>query len=410
MSERVHDAQCEHAQTATGTIRRHTPDDASRPVTPSPTRPGQHQTRAIHLVGSLPDHVSARGYQAALDWQADHLDGIPVTGWPTEPDGEWTLPYLRSLGQRPEFRVIQPGTFTGYHDMQVLRPVGPLSTEACALHREHQHETAHHALLRFAARHHLPRPVPWQVSVPHPLDLALFALAGFPHWQHPVRTVRGVLSALHNLRAFTDAVLADSGQAHWLAGDKTSCRFHVETPSALLAAQWAPDPVRALVLDAHARATAELLHRLPGQAVLHLCYGDFGGVPLTRPSSTAPMVTYLNHLARLLDHRDLPPVHLPFALGSAAPPVTPAFYTPLARLHRHWRSIYAGVVAPAEPAASATALNLVEAELGTVHAVSTACGLGRLDLPHAETAMQVSRDLTRITTNAQPDTAATTRD
>lgn len=350
-------------------------------------------TRNIHLVGSLPPEITQNGIAEAMTWvlqqvhTIDRLNAVPV-----DQDDRWIIQFLESLIDRPGFAALREGDSADYDTMPIYRPVGKLGTSAVALDRldyltslmqAHQSHGLHNDGL------------PLQISMPNPLDLALFVFAGKPQWRKPIRTLNGARLVLRYLSVFEQAMRDEVEsilQRKQEIGFPGKLAFQLETPAVLYALNLVPAPLRPMLAKILAKQVARMIGLLPEEAVwLHLCYGDLGDKAVIEPKTVRPAVLFLNELARLV--KVLPPVHLPIAFGDQPPPTDPAFYEPLEGLDRAWKLV-AGVVDENDPAASERALELLEAASGrTTLAVATACGLGRHSAEDAIAAIALMKEL-----------------
>ncbi|WP_125726804.1 hypothetical protein [Kibdelosporangium aridum] len=361
--------------------------------------------RALHFVGSVPAEVSAEP-EGVMRWLLDGAGSHEITALPCE-NPRWIAPWLldrrnvvdgdSAQEKRAVFEVVVDGVATMYDNVPLHRMARgvALRPEHVALGRVQQVAELMPGFRMLRAEHGQPR-LRHQVSVPSPLDLALFTLASPKAAVGPVTKARAVAAALRHYGVFRDAVVGEVVELHDRFGDELV--FQVEAPSVLVGLWSVPAPVRPLLARVLARQVADVLTRLPADAsvVLHLCYGDLDHTSLVRPTSLKPAVLFLNALANLLRHRERerPAVHLPAAFGDQPPPVDTEYYQPLTRLDAGY-PLYAGVADHRDPDVSRAALELFEAAAGRrTEAVSTACGLGREPLALATRAVAVCRTLT----------------
>ncbi|MCO5998234.1 hypothetical protein [Actinoallomurus rhizosphaericola] len=334
----------------------------------------------MHFVGSLPPDVCGTPRQA-MEWITDQVGDHRLTALPCDVDSDWIVAYLRTIAERPAFEVRRPGEYTGYEDMRRygVRRGHRLRPADVSMERE---DVLRRMLEDFRALR-AERPeladVRLQLSLPSPLDLAIFVFEGRP-WL-----------SLRHLSVFTQATV-DEVTAFTPVGGRDVV-WQLETPSVLVGMDMAKrlPGGRSLAARLLARQVAGLLGRLPAEAevILHLCYGNLGNTELVAPRDLGPAVTYLNLLAPALRRhgRALPPVHLPAAYGAHPSPVTEEFYRPLRRLDPEWR-IIAGIAAAADPEGGAESLRLLETAAGRrAYSVATACGLGRHTVDQAEQAV-----------------------
>lgn len=408
--------------------------------------------RKIHYVGSLPPAITDRGPYLAMDWAIGvarawppgaTARGIPLssttselTGVPCDLDTRWIIDYLDDLAGRHCFHAIRTGDSADYDSMPIYRiQRGCLPTD-----REYGMNRTGKLKSVITAYRNLTDNVgtelpPLRISLPNPLDLALFVFVGKVDLKrHPLRTLRGTWLALRNLKHFVTAMrdevravqrYADPGHTamrdqiaetfevpETLLGDArpskqaTPLVWQFETPGVLYALNMVPRFLRPTLTRLLAKQVAKALSRIwQTTTELHLCDGDLGHKNITVTDSSAVMVGFLNALGDelLACGMDLPPVHLPFAYGESAPPVDAAFYEPFVQLEHGWK-IYAGVVAEDHPEASRVALFHVESHLGrAVEAVACACGLGRRDEDAARRAVEAMIMLTNADRGGQAD-------
>lgn len=365
-------------------------------------------TRALHFVGSVPAELSGDTEQV-MRWLLDSAGTHEMTGLPCE-DTVWIVPWLMGLRNvvdsepgtvpRPVFDVVIDGRAADYTDVPMYRVAKgvTLKPEHVALGRVQQVGDKMPAVRKLAEVYGRPR-LRHQVSVPSPLDLALFTLANPKAPLGPVAKARAVAAMLRHYHVFRDAVVGEVTELHDDYGDELV--YQVEAPTVLIGLWTVPAPARPALARILARQVFGFLSRLPRGAkiVLHLCYGDLGHVSLVRPDSLRPAVQFLNALAPLLRRRrrELPAVHVPAAFGDQPPPVDFAYYQPLTRLDTDYK-LYAGVADHNDPEVSRVALRLFEKTSGRpAAAVSTACGLGREPLELASSAVSVCRMLADVT-------------
>lgn len=361
--------------------------------------------RALHLVGSVPAEV-ATDVERGLTWILDGAGDRELTALPWDSDPGWITPWV--LGRRDiveegaagkgrkVFEIIVDGAAEHYDDAPLYRIASGVELRPEHLRLGRVREVAGTlpvfrrlcaARDRVGLRH--------QVSVPSPLDMALFLLANPNAPVGAVTKVRGIVSLLRHYRVFRDAVVGEVAELHAAYGDELV--YQLESPTALAGLFLAPPAVRSAVARVMARQIAGVLRRFPSGAavVLHLCYGDMGHQALVRPDSFAPAVVFLNALAVRLRKAGaaLPIVHLPAAYGDQEPPTDPVFYRPLTRLDPAYR-LYAGIADHRNADVSRMALRLFERAAGRrAEAVSTACGMGREPLELGTRALEVCRTL-----------------
>lgn len=374
--------------------------------------------RKIHFVGSVPPEITRSGPWHAMDWTLfacgwyqGHAD---LTGVPCDIDPRWIIDYLDRLASTeypepvPALRVLRAGDSHDYDSMPILRPGRKriMNDAVFSMQRTGKLKAVidDYLSLRKAIESgtnplHPPLP-PLRLSLPSPLDLALFVFCGKADLRHHLaRTTRGAWLALKNLRHFIRAMVREVAEINAYAAHRdVTLLWQLEAPSVLYAMNLVPRFLQRPVASVLAELTASAIGRVVDfDMELHLCNGDLGHQAITQ-GTPAQMVLFLNRLAPLLARHgiDLPPVHLPFAAGGEAPPADPAFYAPLGDLAQPWK-IYAGVVDEKNPKATRTALFRVESALGrNVEAVATACGLGRRSVDAAEDAVKACAALADV--------------
>lgn len=380
--------------------------------------------RALHFVGSLPSEI-APDEEAAMRWILSHTGPQQLTALPCDADPIWIIDYLNSLQNvttdhgTPVFETAEPGEYHSYDTMRVYRLAHDpyrrghvlLKPEHVSMHRVAKTRSVIELFRKIRAENPALAQLPYQISLPNPLDLALFVFVGPPFsptkrsprlWQ-ALRRLPRLLTALNLLPVFSDATRREVTEL--CATDSTDIVFQFESPAVLLALDLTPSFLRPRVAALLARQVAELFASLPPAAklIVHLCYGGLGKKSLIAPKNTSSHVLFLNALATQLRQlaRPLPDVHLPIAHGDRAPSTDPAFYAPLNQLDKGYRLI-AGVAAEHFPEDSDTALRLFEQATGApALAVAAACGLGRHTADDAEKAVQLMSVLAN-TSHAAP--------
>ncbi|MFI6748803.1 hypothetical protein ACIBI3_21600 [Actinomadura luteofluorescens] len=337
--------------------------------------------RSIHFVGSLPPDLSTSPRQA-MEWILDHARGHRLISLPCDLDPNWVIAYLRDLAEREAFEIKRAGEYADYDDMRThgVRRGRRLRPDDVSMRRADRLREIVDEFRALRAERPEIADTRLQISLPSPLDLAIFAFAGRP-WL-----------SLRYLPVFTQAVVDEVADLAAYAGPDVV--WQLETPSVLIGmdmARRAPGGP-ALAARLMARQVASLIARFPddAQVILHLCYGNYRNTEMFAPRDLGSAVRYLNLLADALRRRGrrLPPVHLPAAYGAHPAPRTEAFYRPLSGLAPKWQVI-AGIAAAADPAGGVESLRLFEAAAGrNAYAVATACGLGRHTTDEAEQAVR----------------------
>ncbi|MCF6423662.1 hypothetical protein L2C96_15470 [Amycolatopsis tucumanensis] len=361
----------------------------------------QAVSRRIHLVGSLPLEVAPDPY-AAMRWQLDHADLALLTALPADRDPNWIVSYLRRLNTVPGLQQVLRGEFARYDEPIAYRAVPGQGLDArdLALGRLAEVEEAMAARRRLAQECGRALP-PHQVSIPAPLDLAMFVF-GVPAAAMGLLPARASLAAfraaLTHLPLFAAAVAEEIQQIHRCWGHEVA--FQIESPAVCVAYDRSPRGFRPLVTRYLVRATTRLLAAIPADAALtfHIwCHGDLNNEPIADPGSLVPMVTFVNRLSSTLRAAGraiaIPPFHAALADGASPPPLDPGFYEPLRELDKDVPLIV-GLIDEQHPSRASVALRLVERALARpVVAVSAPCGLGRRSPARAEANMRLAQRL-----------------
>lgn len=361
--------------------------------------------RKIHFVGSLPPTVTAEGPYNAMDWALSasgwYQGHVDLTGVPCDLDTRWIINHLDDLGTRPAFRALRTGDSSDYDSMPLYRVARghTLTAADVSMNRVDSLKAVIDAYRELREdyqqvpnRKALAPVPPLRISLPCPLDLALFVFSGkVDLLRHPLRTLRGSWLALKHLKHFVRAMIDEVAEINvYAAQQDVTILWQLEAPSVLYAMNLVPRFLQPAVVYVLAELIASMLTRVwDFDMELHLCDGDLGHKAITH-GTPAQMVMFLNRLGSMLKTRgvELPPVHLPFAFGDQPAPADVACYTPLAHLDSDW-IIYAGVVDEHDPKATRIALHHVEQQSHrTAAAVATACGLGRRDQQAAVEAIE----------------------
>lgn len=343
-------------------------------------------SRLVHYVGSLPPEVN-KSPRDGMRWIIDHSAEAGLSTLPWDSDPRWIVEFLLGLAERGEaLEVAESGDWGDYDKQQRYRVKSnvKLAPSHVSMRREeqiHQNLAIYRELVAADSRL---ADVPFQQSLPSPLDLSLFTFGQRPVFLRYVSTYAEALadevSGLH---------AADGGDLVW----------QLEAPTVLVLLNKTPRPLRGFVAKRLAAQMAGFVGRLPQDTrlILHLCYGNLNDRELIAPRDLAGVEVFLNALRDRLhaQNRTIPPVHIPAAYGSQPPPVRPRFYEALRSVHADWPLI-AGVVDENQPDDSRQALDLFEAAAGrTSHAVATACGLGRHSEPDAQAAAKLMTTLAK---------------
>lgn len=368
-------------------------------------------TRSAHFVGSLPGELGTDEL-TTLRWFADASEGQMVTAIPCDSDPNWMIAYLIDVGQRGPLELVRPGQYRDYGDMPQyrIRRGHTLTADDVSMRRTARFARVMSAMKQLQTERPALAGTKVQLSQPNPLDVALFTLgggavaSGLPIWK-AIRAGGAIASALAALPTFTTAVLAEIEETTRKYSNRIV--WQVETPVAMLGCLKAHElhAARAAV-PVLAKQLADFLigiHRVGGESLLHLCFGDYQHTQLLSPRDLTPAVALLNAVAQRLQAAGapLPAAHIPCAYGSSPAPTSPRFYQPLANLEPGWPLI-AGVAAPGAEAASTTALQLFEDFSGReAFAVATACGFGRRTPDDARRAAATTMAISRASRHAQ---------
>jgi len=161
--------------------------------------------------------------------------------------------------------------------------------------------------------------VPFQVGVPSPFDMAMFAL--------------GPVGALRHRAPFTERTVKEIEAIGSTATHEVI--FQLELPAELVFVARAPGLLRRRVAGWMASIVTEVPRAVSGRARfgVHLCLGDLGNKALARLADASPVTELANAIvAGWPAGHDLEYVHVPLAAGDEAPPLLEEYYAPLARL------------------------------------------------------------------------------
>ncbi|WP_280465357.1 hypothetical protein [Nocardia brasiliensis] len=254
--------------------------------------------RRIHFVGSLPAPLAGRPRQA-MEWILDRAGGQPLTALPCDADPDWIIGYLRDLRTRTDaFDFTHCGDdYADYNHMPAgrIRPGVRLDPEHLTMNRVH---TISSMVGEYATLHQQ-RPdlagAKIQISQPHSLDLALFALGGqavqdgLPI-RHALRHASAITTALAHVPVFTEAVTDEI--ALLIKSYGAMLHWQIESPVALLSMVKAADlhaaSALAVPVAAQLAGVFTRLHHIGAHTSLHLCYGDYRHTALLPPRSLAP--------------------------------------------------------------------------------------------------------------------------
>jgi hypothetical protein len=334
---------------------------------------GRSGYRGVHLVGSLPAEVSPDP-GAALQWILERA-GTEATGLPFDRDPNWVCQWLDALAALPALKRVRRGNYTGgYTDRSLyrVRHRQRLTPPDLALGRVAEVRAALQAYDALDAD--LPQLLPpLQVSVPSPLDRALFA---FLPEHGLLAQARGALQVARALRMFTDATRSEIFSiTEVLRGAGRPALLQLESPAILGAFARTPRLGWAALAHWLARHIVTLISAAPPEIawVLHLCRGDFNKTAWTARLDLDAVVAIGNAVADLCAEHGwpMPELGVPFAGGDDAPNTDQAFYLPLRRVRRD-----------------------IEAMLGRpASAVSRCCGYGRCSVADTTANIQLCREL-----------------
>ncbi len=339
---------------------------------------GEHAAggpRDALLVGSIPGRCAREAMGLAVDTLGPYLRALP--------DGEtgdrsrWVAGTVDAMRALPSLRVARDGDWSGYrrrprlavrHGHRLRAADIPLGyADAWSHSREAYRE------LRPRAGH----PVPFQVGLPSPLDLALLAL--------------GAAGAARHRGAFLDAA---AREVHTIsAAADHEVVFQVEMPVELALVARAPRAAQRALATRLARGVVALVERSPvgSRWGLHLCLGDLGHRALATPRDARPATLLANALTRTWPaDRSLAWLHVPLAAGDQPPPLAPGRYAPLRDLSPGAaRVLVAGLVHErCSEGQLREVLAVVEDAVGRRVGVAAPCGLGRRDPATAQELME----------------------
>jgi hypothetical protein len=391
--------------------------------------------RQLHYVGSLPAELTDQGPKAAMAWAisideyADEYDRS-FDSVPCDIDTRWIIDYLDHLGadtrEGHAFRTLRAGDSSNYDQMPIYRVAKGHKLNALDVSMDRYYKlvgviNAYRELRSETTDGALP---PLQLSLPNPLDLALFVFCGKVDFKrHPIRTLRGAYLALRHLRKFITAAVNDTAKVQAFADNEVYSTdsgvplpmdgsdaevpivWNLESPAVLYALNLVPRWMRPTLAKLLAKQVASFISTLWVPALwLHLCYGNLDDEQVIDPSSMDEVTMFLNPLEVELKAvgAKTPRTHIPAAFGHQPPPLDPAFYEGLARLSDSY-DLVAGVVDENNPEASRKALTLFEEAAGRqAVAVATACGLGRHSMADATRASWVMKELSEMPAPAEP--------
>ncbi|MFI6031595.1 hypothetical protein [Amycolatopsis magusensis] len=343
----------------------------------------ESERRAIHFVGSLPPEIASTD-RAAMQWILDHTGAAELTALPGDRDSRWIIDWLDRLGERESFDLVLVGDSSDYRSMPAyrLRRGEQLDAADVAPGRAAEVPAALAARRQLSA---LALP-PHQVSMPAPLDLALFAFgvpAAVLRRLPAGAAVQAVRAVLRHLPVFVKAVVDEITKiVHVARAWHEDVVIQLESPAVLVAYDGAPRAAWPMLHRLLAHQIVQVVTAAPSETrfVLHTwCRGDLGHKPISHLRELAPMVKFANAVTALLDRarRPIPPMQIALCDGIDPPSRDPQRYAPLRAL-RQDIPVIAGLVDEHHPETSAVALELAEQALERpVAAISAACGLGR---------------------------------
>jgi hypothetical protein len=316
-----------------------------------------------------------------MRWVLKHAADVRLSAIPCDVDPNWIIRYLQSRAELPAFEVVKHGNSSSYSDMPRyrVRRGHRLTTEDVALGRPGELDVAVKAWRELGTGYgQLP---PAQVSVPSPLDLALFTV--------------GAARALRTYPVFERMItseVVDIARRH-----DQNVVFQLESPAVLHLMHRTPVAAQPAAARLLARQLARIITSAPHTArwTLHLCYGDLGHKALVTPRGLRPAVLVINALAAFLlaAERPIPAVHIPMAFGDQPPPATASAYLALRDLSRGI-PVIAGCVDERHPDLSARALRHTENALDQrVAGVAAACGYGRRTPTEAQLNLELACQL-----------------
>jgi len=362
----------------------------------------------LQFAGSFPDAI-APDFKTGATFVLDRTEEQPLNAVACDPDSSWMVKdHLDGLGARPNLEIAHEGDYSSADKARTYRPVidpetgapAKLTADDLSMRRVDKLQAALSTFRLMRMTNDRLAGLRYQCSVPAPVDLTLFTFSRVPYVPgrrmprllQALPRIPEAMRALKHLDAYCEAQQRDV-VALCEDGGYKDIVFNIESPAILVALDLAPRPLRKLVARLLARQLADFIASLPDEALLrlHLCNSNHEDKALFHPKNLRNPVMFLNILARELRRRglDLPEVDIPAAVSKEAPSTDPAYYKDLAKLDQGYR-VVAGVVDENHPDESVTAVRLFQKALGrAVHAVMTACGLGRHSEDDARRAIAV---------------------
>lgn len=325
--------------------------------------------RVIDLIGS----IQATGPREAMTWALEEFgdDVTEISDGECGDRSSWVVSQDQRYRQNPMLKLVRDGDWSDYEHMPryKVRP-GAGKNLAASLDLQYaEHAIPARPLLSEVTALTMTNPKRLLVGVPSPLDTSIFAL--------------GPLAGVRHRRAFRDATANQVRIINANLGPDIAYQLElpIETVMAIKA-DGLPKPARHQLHLRLASAAHRFVRQTPRGTrwKVHLCCGDLGGKPVTRLTSTRPIVEFL---IVLIDgwpvNQPLEVVHAPFGHGDQAPSMNAAFYDPMIDLRGMYPEFSAGIAHHlAGDGDQQHLLRWIERRMDRRVRIATWCGLGRL--------------------------------
>lgn len=351
-------------------------------------------TRSALLVGSLPFSDEEECMRRSLSALGPSLRSLPdgeigdkTPRFPRGNRGAWVMSAVEVLTSDTEgWRIVtsaerdaEDGLATDYTHIQKLAPRRPPAAMAKTVRFGYDgyFRKSYEAFKEIRREQGLGN-IKFQVGVPTGFALGL-AFASKLDWIRYTGAMNTVIARE------VDAILQEAGD---------DVVIQVEVPPEIYAAHALPTPLLGLAL----RPIVDLLGKIqrPAELGVHLCLGDFRNEALVHPKTLLKLTAFSNALVRAWPERHrLSYVHFPLAAGATPPPVSAAWYAPLARARLPQGARFvAGFVHEGRSAAELRRiLATIEEARGEQVDIASSCGLGRRSPEVAERLLAMTAEL-----------------
>jgi len=318
--------------------------------------------------------------ETALTHLAPHLDRM--TDGETGDRQLWITAPVDSFRVNPDVELVQDGRWTDYEDTARFRVRDgvTMNPENIGLRYALSFQGSFPAFK--ALRERFDRcDVRFQVGIPSPLDLALYAFGDV------------VFAEASIVDACTAATTREIGKVAELAGDDVV--FQIETVVGLMAVAQAADPEQEEMAAHMADKVLDVVRGSPENTSFgfHLCLGDFHHKAYGNMRNVRPVMLLANAIAAAWpEGRNLVYIHAPFAAAAEPPVADESFYEPLTELDigDDVRFVAGFLHESLDLEAHQQLLSRIERLAGRDVDVAAACGLGRR--PSPEEAFRAMRD------------------